>query len=60
METYRTEMDRLASQLPEYETVMAMTGGMTKFLRIYYGKVRDGLKEQGLWEQTPGEPGKAD
>ena len=26
METYRTEMDRLASQLPEYETVMAMTG----------------------------------
>ncbi len=53
VETYRTEMDRLASRLPEYETVMAMTGGMTKFLRIYYGKVRDGLKEQGLWEQPP-------
>ena len=26
VETYRTEMDRLASQLPEYDTVMAMTG----------------------------------
>ena len=26
VETYRAEMDRLASQLPEYETVMAMTG----------------------------------
>lgn len=148
VETYRAEMDRLASQLPEYETVMAMTGvgksmgpqliaeigdlrrfahqkslvgfagtdpikddsgdkvsdskpsskrgspylrrtlfvimtillqlqppddpvyqfldkkrsegkpyyvymtaGMTKFLRIYYDKVRDCLKEKGLWEQ---------
>lgn len=148
VETYRAEMDRLASQLPEYETVMAMTGvgksmgpqlmaeigdlrrfahqkslvgfagtdpikddsgnkvsdskpsskrgspylrktlfiimtiliqlqpledpvyrfldkkrsegkkyfvymtaGMTKFLRIYYGKVRDCLKEKCLWEQ---------
>ena len=37
-----------------------MTAGMTKFLRIYYGKVRDCLKEQGLWEQTPDAPGKAD
>ena len=26
VETYRTEMNRLASQLPEYETVMAMYG----------------------------------
>ena len=26
VETYRTEMDRLASQLPEYDTVMVMTG----------------------------------
>jgi len=148
VETYRSEMDRLASQLPEYETVMAMTGvgksmgpqlmaeigdlrrfahqkslvgfagtdpikddsgdkvsnskpsskrgspylrktlfvimtillqlqpqedpvyqfldkkrsegksyyvymtaGMTRFLRIYYGKVRDCLKAKGLWEQ---------
>ena len=150
VETYRAEMDRLASQLPEYETVMAMTGvgksmgpqliaeigdlrrfahqkslvgfagtdpikddsgdsvsnskpsskrgspylrktlfvimtillqlqpqddsvyqfldkkrsegkkyyvymtaGMTKFLRIYYGRVRDCLKEKGLWEEHP-------
>ena len=37
-----------------------MTAGMTKFLRIYYGRVRDCLKEQGLWEQTPDEPGRAD
>ena len=28
-----------------------MTAGMTKFLRIYYGKVRDCLKEKGLWDQ---------
>ena len=28
-----------------------MTAGMTRFLRIYYGKVRDCLKEKGLWEQ---------
>ncbi len=150
VETYRAEMDRLASQLPEYQTVMAMTGvgksmgpqlmaeigdlrrfahqkslvgfagtdpikddsgdkvsdskpsskrgspylrktlfvimtillqlqpqddpvyqfldkkrsegkkyfvymtaGMTKFLRIYYGKVRDCLREKGLWDSLP-------
>ena len=29
-----------------------MTAGMTKFLRIYYGKVRDCLKEKGLWEHS--------
>ena len=29
-----------------------ITAGMTKFLRIYYGKVRDSLKEQGLWEHS--------
>lgn len=148
VETYRAEMDRLASQLPEYETVMAMTGvgksmgpqlmaeigdlrrfehqkslvgfagtdpmkddsgdkislsipsskrgspylrktlfvimtillqlqpqddpvyqfldkkrseakpyhvymtaGMTKFLRVYYGRVRDCLREKGLWNR---------
>lgn len=28
-----------------------MTAGMTKFLRIYYGRVRDTLKANGLWEQ---------
>ena len=34
-----------------------MTAGMTKFLRIYYGKVRDCLKEKGLWEQPTMEEG---
>ena len=29
-----------------------MTAGGIKFLRIYYGKVRDCLKEKGLWEQS--------
>ena len=28
-----------------------MTAGGTKFLRIYYGKVRDALIAQGLWER---------
>ena len=32
-----------------------MTAGMTKFLRIYYGKVRDCLKEKDLWEQPKSE-----
>lgn len=27
-----------------------MTAGGTKFLRIYYGRVRDCLKEKGLWD----------
>lgn len=29
-----------------------MTAGGTKFLRIYYGKVRDCLKEKGLWSRS--------
>lgn len=28
-----------------------MTAGGTKFLRIYYGKVRDCLKEKNLWDE---------
>ena len=28
-----------------------MTAGCTKFLRIYYGKVRDSLKEKGVWDK---------
>ena len=28
-----------------------MTAGGTKFLRIYYGRVRDCLKEKGLWDE---------
>ncbi len=27
-----------------------MTAGSVKFLRVYYGKVRDALIEQGLWD----------
>lgn len=27
-----------------------MTAGSAKFLRVYYGKVRDALMEQGLWD----------
>ena len=30
-----------------------MTAGGTKFLRIYYGRVRDCLKEKGLWNDVP-------
>ena len=29
-----------------------MTAGGTKFLRHYYGKVRDCFKEKGLWDQS--------
>ena len=32
-----------------------MTAGMTKFLRIYYGRVRDCLKGQNLWDQSVSE-----
>lgn len=28
-----------------------MTAGGTKFLRIYYGRVRDSLKEKCLWDE---------
>lgn len=37
-----------------------MNAGGTKFLRIYYGKVRDCLKEQGLWNQPMIESGNSD
>ena len=37
-----------------------MTAGMTKFLRIYYGRVRDCLKEQGLWDQPIDDANKTD
>jgi len=64
--TLFTIMDVLIKKHPEGEPVyeflnkkrsegkkyyVYMTAGMTKFLRIYYGKVRDCLKEKGLWEQ---------
>ena len=31
-----------------------MTAGMTKFLRIYYGKAWDSLKQQSLWDRNAG------
>ena len=42
-------LDKKRSEGKQY--YVYMTAGMTKFLRIYYGKVRDCLKEKGLWEQ---------
>ena len=43
-------LDKKRSEGKKY--YVYMTAGMTKFLRIYYGKVRDALKEKGLWN-TP-------
>ena len=40
-------LDKKRSEGKKYHVYM--TAGMTKFLRIYYGRVRDSLKEQGLW-----------
>lgn len=37
-----------------------MTAGGTKFLRIYYGRVRECLKKKGLWEQSMMESGNSD
>lgn len=37
-----------------------MTAGGTKFLRIYYGRVRDCLKAKGLWEQSLLKSGSSD
>ena len=42
-------LDKKRSEGKKY--YVYMTAGMTKFLRIYYGKVRDALKAKGLWEQ---------
>ena len=41
-------LDKKRSEGKKY--YVYMTAGMTKFLRIYYGKVRDCLKEKGLWD----------
>ena len=42
-------LDKKRSEGKKY--YVYMTAGMTKFLRIYYGKVRSCLMEKGLWEQ---------
>ena len=44
-------LDKKRSEGKKYHVYM--TAGMTKFLRIYYGKVRDCLKEKGLWDKPP-------
>lgn len=44
-------LDKKRSEGKKY--YVYMTAGMTKFLRIYYGKVRDCLIEKGLWEEHP-------
>ena len=41
-------LDKKRSEGKKY--YVYMTAGMTKFLRIYYGKVRDCLKGKGLWD----------
>ena len=41
-------LDKKRSQGKPYYCYM--TAGSAKFLRVYYGRVRDSLKEQGLWE----------
>ena len=33
-----------------------MTAGGAKFLRIYYAKVRDCLREKGLWDKEAASP----
>ena len=40
-------MDKKRSQGKPY--LVYMTAGANKFLRIYYGTVRDSLKQKGLW-----------
>ena len=42
-------LDKKRSEGKDY--YVYMTAGCTKFLRIYYGKVRDCLKEKGLWDK---------
>ena len=51
-------LDKKRSEGKKY--YVYMTAGMTKFLRIYYGRVRDCLKAKGLWEQPISESGSSD
>ena len=51
-------LDKKRSEGKKY--YVYMTAGMTKFLRIYYGRVRDCLKAKGLWEQPIPESGSSD
>lgn len=47
-------LDKKRSEGKPYHVYM--TAGGTKFLRIYYGKVRDALKEKGQWNQENSKP----
>ena len=51
-------LDKKRSEGKKY--YVYMTAGLTKFLRIYYGRVRDCLKARGLWEQPMLESGSSD
>lgn len=51
-------LDKKRSEGKKY--YVYMTAGMTKFLRIYYGRVRDCLKAKGLWDQPMLEPASSD
>ena len=51
-------LDKKRSEGEKY--YVYMTAGMTKFLRIYYGRVRDYLKAKGLWDQPMLEPDSSD
>ena len=51
-------LDKKRSEGKKY--YVYMTAGMTKFLRIYDGRVRDCLKAKGLWDQPMLEPGSSD
>lgn len=50
-------MEKIAALLPALNVSVTersyvyMTAGGTKFLRIYYGRVRDCLKEKGIWDK---------
>ena len=51
-------IDKKRSEGKQY--YVCMTAGMTKFLRIYYGRVRDCLREKGLWEPLESDEVKSD
>ena len=51
-------LDKKRSEGKKY--YVYMTAGMTKFLRIYYGKVRDCYIKKGLWEQPKVDEVKSD
>ena len=51
-------MDKKRSQGKPY--LVYMTAGANKFLRIYYGTVRDSLKQKGLWPDSESDDGNPD